>query len=297
MARKPTDKCLLCGDKDATKQNSHIIPKFISSDFLGDKSSKKGYVIDSETGIKTIIQDSPKEDYILCPECEEYFSVIETHVAQEIKKLHSGNEGSMPEPLILESEKIPFKTFHLFYISQFWRASISNLDIFKSFKLSETIENHLKDELNKFNAPTREGFQNKLASNELGELLPYGIFTSLDFSEKTKNLIFAPGVSFPFCLIADKFGLVLYSDKDDIPEKMLDYFNTDGEHRKISVLPSQLWEEVMVNPPMKLLAIKHTKYQETLRRLKPLAEQLAKLTSKEASQLRDILNSDYGISQ
>lgn len=291
MARQPTDKCLLCGAKSATKQNSHIIPKFISSDFLGDKSGKKGYVIDSETGVKKIIQDSPKEDYILCPDCEEYFSVIETEVAQEIKKLHSESDGAITVPMILESTGINAKIFHLFYFSQFWRASISNHEIFEPFTLSKDIENYLRDELNKFNTTNREDFLKKITTTELGKLMPYGVFTPLYFSEKTKNLIFAPGVSFPFCLIADKFGLVLYSDEASIPEPMRDMFNTDGSHRKISIIPSQLWEEVMVNGPINLLASNHL----TLKKLKSLANELAKLTNKEASELREILNSDYGI--
>jgi hypothetical protein len=295
MMRKATDTCLLCGIKPAIKKNSHIIPKFISSDFLGDKTGKKGYVIDSKTGIKKTIQDSPKEDYILCDDCEAYFSVIETEVAQEIKRLHSENSGIITEPIVIESAVIPEKIFHLFYFSQFWRASISNHEIFKSFKLSEDIEKHLRDELNKFNSSNREDFQKKIAMEELSELMPYGIFTSLDFSEKTKNLIFAPNVSFPFCLIADKFGLVLYSDETSIPESMKVLFNTSGADRRVSILPSQLWEVVMVNGPMSLLAEQHIKYQETLKKLKLLAHELANLSNKEASQLRQILDSEFNI--
>lgn len=296
MTRNPTDKCLLCGKMSATQRNSHIIPKFISSDFLGDKSNKKGYIIDSEAGVKKTIQDSPKEDYILCPNCETYFSVIETEVSQEIKSLHSDIEDSITEPLILENAKIPSKIFHLFYFSQFWRVSVSNLDIFKWLNLPKEIENHLRNELNKFSALNKVDFQEKLSKNELGKIIPYGVFTSLDFSERTKNLIITSDVSDPYCLIADKFGLALYSGINQIPEKNREFYNTDVEHKKVSILPSQLWEEI-VNKPMKILATKQTNFQEIQRKLKLLADQLSKLSNKEAGELREILASNYRITQ
>src|SRR5690625_1860216 len=85
--RNPNDLCLLCEENYATKQNSHILSKFISTGFLGD-SPRRGYELDSSTfseGKKKVIQDSPKEDYILCDDCESYFGVLETIAGRDLK--------------------------------------------------------------------------------------------------------------------------------------------------------------------------------------------------------------------
>lgn len=212
--------------------------------------------MDSTGKIKKTIQDSPKEDFILCPDCEKYFSVIETEVAQEIKNLHSNIGYSVTETLIFENTKIQPKIFHLFHITQFWRVSISNLDIFKWFTLPKETENYLKDELNKFNALNKIDFYKRLSSNNLNKLIPYGVFTSIDFTEKERNLIIISDISDPYCLLADKFGLALYSNIKKIPKNNIELYNTDIEHRKISVLSALQWESI-INKPMNILGIKH----------------------------------------
>lgn len=293
MERKPSDKCLLCGTKEATKKNSHILPKFISSDFLGE-GNKRGFVIDSKVGTKKTIQDSPKEDYILCSDCEQYFSLIEGEIAVEIKKIHVNGENDTIEPIGLENTNIPPKIFHLFYYSQFWRASISKLELFSSFKLSKETEKHLKEELNKFNTQTKTDFYNSLELNELLEIKPYWVITSFVFSDKTKNLIFAPYDKSPYYIIADKFGLILYDNIAEIPEQNREVFNTEKEHRRIWIFPSNLWEELMINIPFSQLVERFKKNQEKQKTLKSLAEQLSNLSSKEATELRAILFG-YGI--
>lgn len=293
MERKPSDKCLLCGTKDATKKNSHILPKFISSDFLGD-GNKRGYVIDSKIGTKKVVQDSPKEDYIFCPDCEQYFSLIEGEIAVEIKKIHAEDNNDAVEPIGLENIIIPPKIFHLFYYSQFWRASISNLDLFSSFKLSKETEKYLKDELNKFNRQTKTDFYSSLELNELFDIRPYWVITSFVFSDKTKNLIFAPYDRSPYYIIADKFCLILYDKINEIPEENRILFNTEKEHRRTWIFPSNLWEKLMVDAPFSQLAERFKKNQENQTKIKSLAEQLFNLSSKEAAELREKL-SEYGL--
>ena len=79
--REPTDLCLLCQTNLATKTNSHIYPKFLSTNFLGAKGKPcKGFDLISEKILNEkpkVIQDSPKENYILCEECEAYFGILE----------------------------------------------------------------------------------------------------------------------------------------------------------------------------------------------------------------------------
>ena len=292
MERKSSDKCLLCGINEATKKNSHILPKFISSDFLGD-NNKRGFVIESKLGTKKIIQDSPKEDYIFCPNCEQYFSLIEGEIALEIKQIHSENNNDAIELITSENTAISPKIFHLFYYSQFWRASVSKLDIFALFKLSKETEKHLRDELNKFNAQTKTEFYDSLELNEFIDIKPYLVMTSFVFPDKTKNLIFAPYDKYPYYIIADKFGIILYDNFVEIPEQNQIFFNTEKEHRKICIFPSSLWEE-SINIHLYELAERFKINKERQTKLKSLADQLSKLTSHEASELREKLR-EHGI--
>ena len=64
--------CKLCEKKEATKTNSHIFPRFMGVSMLETvDGTRKGYKISTKTGLnKRPEQDSPKEDFIFCPDCE-----------------------------------------------------------------------------------------------------------------------------------------------------------------------------------------------------------------------------------
>lgn len=148
MDRTENDICLLCLDKKATKKNSHIISKFIGKSILqstGD-SNNRAYVLDtSKPHLKPrIYQDSPKENHILCPECEKYFEVLETYIAKylfnpilikefEYQFEYKTNEGGVEYAVCNE---LNTALYRLFILSLFWRCSITSQDPFKEFKLS-----------------------------------------------------------------------------------------------------------------------------------------------------------------
>src|SRR5438105_4447282 len=76
--------CLLCKSSPASKTKSHIIPKFLGKDIFGEKG--EGYNISSAKmeAKPTIVQNTPTEDYILCPPCEDYFSLLETYFSANL---------------------------------------------------------------------------------------------------------------------------------------------------------------------------------------------------------------------
>jgi len=289
MSRKESDPCLLCGNQNASKRNSHIIPKFISSDFLGEKSQKKGFDISSDKGVSKGIQDSPKEDFILCPDCEAFFSILEGAVAQHIKDLHDKTTGPIKEPVVLQCDAVSSELFHLFFYSIFWRVSISGLPIFALFILTPELEDYLKTELNKFRSSIKTDFAQKVVQETLNKVVPYGVLTSLTFSDKTKNVIFAPGVSSPWSLNADKFGLIIYDQDATIDPPFDSMFNTGNDHKKVTIMPESLWEEVMVKKPLQIAADQRNKSLARIGKLKSLAEALSKLSNKEAKELREML--------
>jgi len=63
--RKLEHTCLMCHKRLATKKKSHIISKFFANSFLTDD---KGHKISAEGVKQNVIQDSPKENFIFCPQ-------------------------------------------------------------------------------------------------------------------------------------------------------------------------------------------------------------------------------------
>lgn len=72
--RQPIDICLLCNEKNSTKKNSHLIPKFFGKGIFYGTKPRYGILIDNN-GTTTKIQDIIKEDYLFCADCEKGFSV------------------------------------------------------------------------------------------------------------------------------------------------------------------------------------------------------------------------------
>lgn len=84
--RTPKDVCLLCQSKLATQKNSHIFPKFwLKNMLITDNNQRAGWQI--STAPKSLdkfgqkVQDSPKQDYLFCPDCEKRFGVLERYTA------------------------------------------------------------------------------------------------------------------------------------------------------------------------------------------------------------------------
>jgi hypothetical protein len=145
--RTPDDNCLLCLNKKATKTNSHIASKFLGKSILGKNGPRQGYVLDSsKPHLKPRkMQDSPKENYILCPECENYFEHLETYVSRHLSnkllnEKHSNsfeygiNQGGVEYAICKE---LDIKILRLFIISLFWRCSISRVEPFSVFSIEE----------------------------------------------------------------------------------------------------------------------------------------------------------------
>ena len=78
MKRTPEDICLLCTERNAVKRNSHIVPKFFANSFL---TENKGHKISNAGVKKNVIQDSPKENYLLCEECEAFLGYVESSIS------------------------------------------------------------------------------------------------------------------------------------------------------------------------------------------------------------------------
>jgi hypothetical protein len=101
------------------------------------------------------VQDTPKEDFILCKSCEKRIEVLETHFARVINDIHLYKNFpgrfkllSIGTQQYIECNDINPTLFKLFLYSLVWRASISNLFEFLPFHLTSIDEEIIREFLN-----------------------------------------------------------------------------------------------------------------------------------------------------
>lgn len=264
--RKPTDPCLLCQTNLATKTNSHIYPKFLSTNFLGEKGKpRRGYDLSSDKILvqkPKIIQDSPKEDYILCEECEAFFGVLEGIASDtfinwqakvdrgefSLKKVIDGLE-------IVECNTADKKTIHLFNYSVFWRVSISGIDLFENVKIAQDFEEELRTILLRYKQTKRANYLSALAATKSFKIFPTSIITGKSFIDETANMLFAPFSYDPYCLVVDRFSFMLFKSADEIKIDFIKAFsNMKIEDCRMMVFSEQLWHDTILKKPYELLA-------------------------------------------
>lgn len=265
--RKPTDICLLCRLELATKTNSHILPKFLSKKLFGPKTSKLAFNLSSNESINKPprkVQDSPKENYILCPSCEIYFSVLESVCSETFRnwkiKTTNGqfklNTFSDDFSLVscISAEKIPVR---LLIYSIFWRASISRDPLFNSITLSDEIEISIRSTLLSFKSVTKSNLQKLVSDNSFLEIFPFAIITADSFKSETSNILFVPYFNNSYRLIVDQFTFVLFLGADEIKNDFFERFsNRKIDECKFIIFSHKLWDLVIIKPVFNLLAEK-----------------------------------------
>lgn len=272
--RQPTDLCLLCKINPATKTNSHILSRFISTAFLEGPGARRGFSLDSATALKKegdqvvagkakTIQDSPKENYILCPECEAYLSVLEglcrdtfilwrEKVALTEFSLTVIVAGNMS---VLNCANSNARIIRLFVYSLFWRASISSQDLFSEYSLPCDMEEELRTAILKYKGD-RPTFLAAIAADPMFKDYPYRIMTSEAFTQGDANFLMAvPNNELGFnTLIVDRFAFTLY---ENITVNDASYYgqinNRTSMDCKMSVVSEQNWRVLFNEAPAKLL--------------------------------------------
>jgi hypothetical protein len=147
-------KCKLCQNSPADKKNSHIIPKFMCKGLFEATKPRHALSINRQ-GKGKKIQDTPKEDNILCKTCEKRIEILETYFARIIQEIHTYK--NLPEQFTLsqlgtqqylECNHIHPTLFKLFLYSLVWRTSISNLFEYLPFNLNKQDEEIIRVFLN-----------------------------------------------------------------------------------------------------------------------------------------------------
>lgn len=255
--RTPKDYCLLCKTNKASRKNSHILPKFLSTKFLGEEGSKRGFHLSSNKPIdrqKRIVQDSPKEDYILCDECESYFAILERVSSGFFKNWpeNLGNEGFTLKQITDDFSLLKYlnpnaKSLRLLIYSIFWRAGISNHDFFNNFKIDQTFQDKLRTTLLIYRSPRQNEFQQLLTKHPAFEVFPFSMITAESFEDATSNLLLALPYNRGHRLIVDQYSFLLFRDESEIPEDLFKWAgNLSLDDCRMMIFSPELWKSAII---------------------------------------------------
>lgn len=142
--------CKLCLIHPADKRNSHIIPKFMCKGLFESAGPRHAILINGK-GKGRKIQDTPKENFILCASCEKRIEILETYFARFIEEMHSYkdlsqkfNVAKIGTQYYIECNDVHPVLFKLFLYSLVWRASISSLIEYSRFNLNKPDEERIR---------------------------------------------------------------------------------------------------------------------------------------------------------
>lgn len=254
--RTAKSKCLLCRENNATKENSHIIPKFLTKSILENSKGRRAYLIASDkVHLKpNFSQDTAKESFILCQGCEQYFSVLETYVSKNLhEKLWNANFAK--EFSLFDNQNgIRWKVcnsldpaiFRLFIYSIIWRCSISETEIVREFSLDSEEEERMRLSLIECRKEKENDLLSIISIMKNNISLPdFFFFTAETFTCETSNTIFIhPDAKNPYLFILNRYILVVSFKVNKAQNNFHFLNNTKLEPVKIGFFSKDYWEHL-----------------------------------------------------
>lgn len=245
-----TQTCLLCGMNLADKKNSHIIPRFLGKDLFVSVPARHTLAI-NRAGKGKKVQDIPKENNILCTDCEKRIELLETFVAPKFERLRRFREfpndflqKSSTGGVYLEWTDLHPTLFKLFIFSMMWRASISKLEAFRSFKLSDSAEEELRSFLD---SSLDVGIQSLLNGVSGVNRVPSFDCCIIVPSEKpsaTRVFVSSSMNETSHVMFLVNFTLFFYTSGESIPSSMKFYNNVGNDPIKIVLATTPQWNEL-----------------------------------------------------
>jgi len=259
---KTKSTCKLCFERAANQKNSHIIPKFLGERLFVETKPRHSLLFTSDGKLRKV-QDTPKEDNIICQECEKGFNVYETYCALRLKRYNdlsyrnSKYFGNLKIGTIdcYYSKDLDIKIFNLFIYSIVWRASACESDVFENFKLLSEDEEELRSILKKYSSLNLSELDSKL---KFCKELPSHYHFVMQAEKKLKT----PNSGLYLKTINENFhhlGLVDYSlfyftDKKEISPGFEAFNNNRLEGNvMVALLPENIWRDTNLNIMQALL--------------------------------------------
>lgn len=220
---------------------------------LATTSGNRGFIFDTDQGHlpAKMTQDIAKEDFLLCPTCENYFSILETYIAT---RLHNRlwdirfagqfstheNAGGVTWKVC---EQINPSVFRLFIYSIVWRCSISESRLHSGFKITNEENSILKRNLKEFLCANQNELLEKIKDHNLINLCPFVIYTSQTFKNKTSNTIYTSSFNRnPYVLHLNEY-IVIFSFTETEDLNRFDFLVNNDELIKIGFFTEKFWTE------------------------------------------------------
>jgi hypothetical protein len=187
-------RCNLCLTREATQENSHIVPRFMGVTILENPDGiRKGFKLDNDPNFlkQKSQQDTPKEDFILCPECESRLGKLERKLANDVYYKFKKQEFELEFPSTVlpngivkaTGKNVDYTNFRLASFGIFFKVCISSLPYFIDSRIAKGQQEILRQILN---------------NEKEFEDISIVILTSQSDKEFTKNYIYA--LSYADCL-------------------------------------------------------------------------------------------------
>lgn len=252
--------CKLCENEAADKENSHIIPKFLSKGLFENTKPRHSLEL-KKNGKGRNIQDTPKENNILCKSCEKRIEIIETYFARKIVDIHNYKnqkekfvQNKIASQEFLICKNINPKAFKLFIYSIIWRASISNLNEFLKFKIEKNIENEIRHFLNKNLKKDHKELLEDLKEINSTPDYNFVVFKPI-INENTSRGIFTAfntGPNSHLLMIVD-FAIYFFADENNLDFSFRYFSNKQNEFVIIALADIEKWNELNKNIVYKML--------------------------------------------
>ena len=262
LIRMNVKKCCLCKTQQANKPNSHIIPKFMSKR-LFEASNPRHTVQLHRNGKHVILQDTPKENNLLCFECEKRFEILETYFSRVLIEINSLTNAKRKYTVtkqydneIIVCDDLHPSLFKLFIYSIIWRCSVSSLFIFETFKLNPIIAEEIRTFLN---TNLYLLHSELMLSLDTVEKLPQyhtclikpknrsrGIFTAYEFGENA------------YAILTVDYALFFYTTTIPLVEKHILFSNIGTEKIRIVNGNDDDWKNLNNLIVTKMLKSKHS---------------------------------------
>jgi len=227
----------------------------MTKSLLGEGNRKRGYTIGTDRGDQApkYEQDSPKEDFILCPDCEAYFSVLETYINEKVHRRlwdirktgdfkEEINTGGVKWKLCINTDS---KIFHLFIYSIIWRCSISETPLFKKFKIDNEHEEGLRKSLLLYKVLTQSDLMTEIKKDMDLFASKFVLMTCEKNLEPTKNMLFhMTGNKNPYTLILNEYMLFLSFTENEKQKGFQELNNSipTADKVKVGFLTEKTWD-------------------------------------------------------
>jgi hypothetical protein len=268
--RKPTDRCLLCCEKEATKTNSHIVPACLLVSMIGKRDKEYSISIKAseakideyygranlENQSTEIKKHHQAEDFYFCPECEKRLGLLEGKVCPMVTnqlrdpkyssnfKIFTTQDGVS----ITELFKISPDDFSVFFLSVLWRQTLQHqVNYNETSALSETEMETIRRLVHSY---LYEDDTYKKICDQFWLI----IMTSDLLEDASMNIVeVLHSNESPKMFLMNEFWVLLYSAKDfDECKKLIE----PSQYFRFPPIPD--WLNYPPNPPRMILLPKET---------------------------------------